>query len=127
MKEGSIFDQWLPKMTGHFSADGFAALEEIKEFIRSNVSTAALEERAFLLAGLPPTKVNDGFAAFCCELAHGVAQAGMPENLRTGVVIAAADIVRERPAEIVSHGAGAHESGLQFRSSILLAALPRTC
>jgi hypothetical protein len=44
MKEGSIFDQWLPKMTDHFSADGFAALEEIKEFIRSNVSTAALEE-----------------------------------------------------------------------------------
>jgi hypothetical protein len=106
MKEGSIFDQWLPKMTDHFSADGFAALEDIKEFIRSNVSTAALEERAFLLAGLPPAKVNDGFAAVCCELADGVAQAGMPENLRTGVVIAAADIVRERLAEIESHGVG---------------------
>jgi hypothetical protein len=106
MKVDSFFDQWLPHMSEHFSADGFAALDEIKEFIRSNVPIAALEKRALLLAGLPPTKVNEGFVAFCRELADGVAKAGMPENLRVGVVIAAADIVRERLAEIESRGAG---------------------
>lgn len=105
MKEDSIFDQWLPQMIGHFSADGFAALGEIKEFIRSNVLTAALEECAFTLAGLPPADVNEGFAAICRELADQ-ARESVPENLRIGFVIAAADIVRERLAEIDSHGIG---------------------
>ncbi len=105
MKEDSIFDQWVPRMVDRFPTGGFNALEDIKEFIRSNVSTAALDECAFMLAGLPATEANDGFAAICSELADLVRES-MPENLRIGVLIAAADIVRERLAEIDSHGAG---------------------
>ena len=95
-------------MCGNVPALGsaIAALDEIKEFIRSRVPIAALEKRAFMLAGLSSKRLNDGFAVFCRELADSAAKAGMPENIRVGFVIAAADIVRERLAEIESRGTG---------------------
>jgi hypothetical protein len=95
-----------PEMIEYFSANGVAALEELKRWIRQNVSIVALEERALRLAGLPSPEVDEGFDAFCRELAEGVARTGMPERIRTGFVIAAADIVRERMAEFQSRGTG---------------------
>ncbi len=98
--------RFSPEMIEYFSAKGLAALEKIKKFIRQNVLTVALEERAVRLAGLPPPEVDEAFAAFCCELAESVARAGMPGRICTGFVIAAADIVRERMVELQSRGTG---------------------
>jgi hypothetical protein len=88
------------------NSNGLAALEELKRWIRQNVSIVALEERALRLAGLPSPEVDEGFDAFCRELAEGVARTGMPERICTGFIIAAADIVRERMAEFQSRGTG---------------------
>jgi hypothetical protein len=99
-------DYWHPRMIERFSARGRAGIGEFKAFIREHVSTAALEERALTLAGLPAGEIDEGLAVACCELADELVRVGMPAHLRAGVIIAAADLIRLRVLEFQSQGAG---------------------
>jgi hypothetical protein len=84
----SHLDFWRPEMIGRFSARGRAAVEEFKAFVREHVSLAALEERALLLAGLPPSEIDDGLRDCCRELAEELVRVGLPKKWRTGITIA---------------------------------------
>jgi hypothetical protein len=78
----------------------------LKDFIRSNVSVAALDEKALILAGLPQADIDNGVSAIAFELGDYFARAGLPGNLHFGLAFAAAEMVRERIASMQSCGAG---------------------
>jgi hypothetical protein len=67
----------------NFSAEGRAAVDHLKDFIRSNVSIDVLREQALILAGLPQADIDEGLAAGCHELALCFAQDGRLSNLRS--------------------------------------------
>jgi hypothetical protein len=89
-----------------FSPEGRAAIEEIKAFIRETAPVDVVHERALLLAGLREDDVEAGIAKFSQELAEGFAKAALPEKFRAGFVIAAAEILREKLAELQTRGTG---------------------
>jgi len=59
-----------------------------------------------MLAGLPPSDIDEGISAICRELAECFVKDGFPEKLRVGFAVAAVDILRERLAQLQAAGAG---------------------